>query len=119
MNRRAWLRLIGGGALLTLAAVAATLTYRTGRFDAARWQAQRGSDALNNPRIAMIGDLEQRLRPGMTRAEVLALLGEPESQSGGRAVYALGASPYGVDYEFFVIEFDDAGMLLRHRLMRG
>jgi len=116
--RKAWIGIVGAAMLATFAAVVAVRAYSPG-FDPARWQAQRNSEAHDNPRGAMVSDLMQRLHPGMTRSEVLALLGEPETQDGARFTYALGASAYGIDYEFFVIEFDGDGRLVRHALTRG
>jgi hypothetical protein len=115
---RSWLRILGAAVLVMLAAVMAVRAYSPGGFDAARWQALRNSDARDNPRVRMVSDLARLLRPGMTRGDVLALLGEPEARRDGRFLYALGASPYGVDYEYFAIEF--AGdRLVRHALTRG
>lgn len=124
MTRKGRVRLALGVALLMLAGAAIYRVTVSGGFaphgfDAAHWQAQRGSEARDNPRAGMVGDLERLLRPGMTRAEVEALLGMPESQHEGRWIYDLGASPYGIDYEYYVIEFDDAGRLARHQFMRG
>jgi hypothetical protein len=48
-----------------------------------------------------------------------ALLGEPETKDGARYVYAIGTSAFGVDYEYFVVEFDAAGNLTRHSITRG
>jgi len=106
-------------ALLALASVVAVRAYSPGGFDAARWQAQRGSEARDNPRAGMLGDVMRLLKPSMTREAVRALLGAPESERDGRWSYDLGASPYGVDYEYLVIEFDDAGRLVRAQFMRG
>src|SRR5258708_38948647 len=117
MTRKGRVRLALGVALLMLAGA---VVYRVSvpggfaphGFDAARWQAQRGSEARDNPRAGMVGDLERLLRPGMTRAEVAALLGMPESQTGRRWIHDLGARAYGADYEYYGIEVGDGGRLL-------
>ena len=84
-----------------------------GRFDAEVWKAQRFSGARDNPRAAMTADLRPRLTPGMTRAEVEALLGGPDSEErAGVARYSLGAG-YGVDYDYFTVHYDPAGRLVR------
>lgn len=76
-------------------------------FDADLWRAQRGSDALDNPRVRQIVALERRhMRAQMPRAEVIALLGEPDRSRPGTHIYTLGASPVGVDFETYVIQYD-------------
>jgi hypothetical protein len=77
-------------------------------FDADVWRAQRGSNALDNPRVGQVVALERsHMRPGMSRAEVIELLGEPDRRLPRSDHYKLGASPVGVDFETYVIEYDD------------
>jgi hypothetical protein len=45
MTRRTWLTILGGGVLALLAGLVVVRAYNPGGFDAARWQAQRGSEA--------------------------------------------------------------------------
>jgi hypothetical protein len=89
-------------------------------FDTALWKAQHGRDeALENPRTSMVGPLiEDRLKAGMSRAEVLELLGPPEFQRNDSDYYTLGRSPYGVDYEYLVVHYVQDKMTLA-RLERG
>ena len=90
-----------------------------GRFDAARWKAQ-GSDKGNpSPRYRMLGSIEERLRPGMTRVEVEALLGEPDERHGLDYYSGLGTMFPGIDYDSLVIEFDVAGKLKSYRISQG
>lgn len=88
-------------------------------FDAQKWKAQRGNPSHNNPRIGMVSGAKKLLRTGMTQDEVGALLGEPEGKSATRWQYDLGASPYGVDFEYLVIEFDEQGRVLRVSTIQG
>jgi hypothetical protein len=120
VTRKTWIGLCGAGAALVLGAggYMATTTMTAG-FDSDKWKALRSSTARENPRSRMVSKLEQELRPGMTQDEVLALLGEPEIKEGVRYVYSIGASPFGVDYEYFAVEFDAEGKLLRHMITRG
>ncbi len=60
---------------VTLAAMGSATA--AGAFDAAAWKAQAGAKSQNT-RVAMAGEAEAALRPGMTRAEVEALLGAPD-----------------------------------------
>jgi len=119
MTRKIWIGVCGAGVLLVLGAGGYMATTVAGEFDANRWKALRSSTARENPRAGMIGALKDRLRAGMTRDEVVALLGEPETKDGPRYVYAIGTSAFGVDYEYFVVEFDADGKVTRHMITRG
>lgn len=122
VTRNIWIGLCGAGVVLTLGAggyMATTTMTTAGGFDSDKWKALRSSTERDNPRSRMLGDLKKELRQGMTRDAVVALLGEPEIKEGARYVYAIGASAFGVDYEYFVIEFDAGGNLLRHSITRG
>lgn len=89
-------------------------------FDAALWQAQRGSAALDNPRVGEVVALErQHMREGMPRARVIELLGEPDRRGPRSDHYKLGASPVGVDYETYVIEYNDQGQVVRFGIQRS
>jgi hypothetical protein len=119
VTRKVWIGVVGASVLLVLGAGGYMATTVAGDFDSARWKALRSSTARDNPRAGMIGELKERLRPGMTQEEVVALLGEPERKDGPRYVYAIGTSAFGVDYEYFVVEFDADGKLKRHAIERG
>lgn len=89
-------------------------------FDRALWHAQRGSTAFDNPRTGQVAALERdHLRPGMARAEVVALLGEPEVRNATGDRYALGVSPVGVDVEEYVVEYDADDRVVRYRVRRN
>jgi len=48
-------------------------------FDEAKWASGRGFYDADSPRISMVGEAERAgVRPGATRAQVRALLGEPD-----------------------------------------
>lgn len=88
----------------------------TTSFDSQTWKSQRGADAQDNRRGAMVASLEQTLRTGMPRAQVIALLGEPDASDAAAAtdVYELGVARYGVDEEFYRIQYQD-GKVASHR----
>ena len=76
----------------------------------------------NNPRLRIVGTvLARHVRRGVSRQQVIALLGQPEcdypkahaDEVGGDAVigYTLG-SPY-FDEEFLMISFDRSGRVIR------
>ncbi len=103
-------------ATLALAGCAGTAP---SRFDSAAWQAQRGAEPQQNRRGAMLPALQQALRPGMARDEVIALLGPPDRHdaAAGSDVYELGVSGYGVDEAYYQLDYRD-GKLVEHRLQR-
>jgi hypothetical protein len=115
-----WVRLAIGIALVMLVGAVVYRAYiPRNAFEPAVWQAQHGRDVPDNPRAGMVGAIEQLLSPGMTRAEVEALLGEPEQRSGESYIYDVGGSAGGADYAYFVVEFNEAGRVVRYELMRG
>lgn len=74
-------------------------------FDPAVWRAQAGV-VSGNRRFGMIADLEaSKLRPGMTREEVYALLGPPESSGPGRDTWELGVRYFGMDHESYDVRY--------------
>jgi hypothetical protein len=92
-------------------------------FRSSLWQ---DSAAVHGPRQlrgCMVDDLRRhhRLR-GRTRAEVVALLGEPQPSGYFREfdlVYWLGPerSPLGIDSEWLVIRLDERGRVAEDRLV--
>lgn len=78
------------------------------QFDAAAWKAQRGIPEARNRRNDMVVAARDRLRAGMTRAAVVDILGEPDSRKAdGIEVYALGASPFGIDPQYLELTYRD------------
>ncbi len=90
-----------------------------GEFNAEQWKAQRGVEASENARQGMIPELEKILRAGMSREEVIALLGEPDIKENNRFEYELGLLGFGVDYAWYVIEFDEEKRLKNFGLVQG
>ncbi|GAB2512375.1 hypothetical protein [Lysobacter humi (ex Lee et al. 2017)] len=78
------------------------------RFDSEAWKAQRGVPDARNRRNDMAVAARARLHVGMTRAQVIELLGDPDSRkTGGIEVYALGASPLGIDPQYLELTYRD------------
>ena len=119
---------LGGAALLLLvfAALAATCAYHMGylpmrRFDAQVW---RDGNRSETARVEMIDSLIQSGRlDGLSRAEVLALLGAP---NGGDyfadwdLVYRLGQERglIRIDSEWLTIRFGPDGRVAEYGIMR-
>lgn len=114
-----------GIVLLLLALVFAWVFYRETSeeyasrrdFDPVAWQDSAEAFAEEPVRIDMIDDLLRRHSfEGMTRSEVLALLGKPEDTPYVHEydlVYWLGPerSPFGVDSEWLIFRLDGAGIV--------
>jgi hypothetical protein len=67
----------------------------------------------------MVVELEDRyVRLGMTREEVIDLLGPADGNRGGVLVYELGYSVFGVDTEAYEFAFDADGRLTQGRIIR-
>jgi len=106
-------------ALLLLILFLSACTMQTTNFDSSTWKSQRGAAAQDNQRGQMVGALDKVVRTGMTRAEVIELLGEPDSGNAdsGVDIYELGVSDYGIDEEYFEIRYQD-GKVASHRWAR-
>lgn len=90
-----------------------------GSFDAEVWRTQPGSRPGYSPRYAMAQRLvNERLQPGMSRAEILALLGAPDHTDGNTVNYGIGASPTGFDQEGVVLVFGADDRLTRAYITR-
>jgi hypothetical protein len=88
------------------------------RFNAELWQRSDGSDYQDNTRCQMVDDLMKNyLHPGMSRAEVFKLIGEPTEEP---VVHEpVGVCGFGVDYSYLEFSFDEAGKLKEFRLIQG
>ena len=90
-------------------------------------QVERGAVVDDPKALAQLGFVNE---PGMTRERIIARLGEPSSTfEGGRvASYTLamhpgsrqlGVTPEGKGCQALVIEYDAAGAVVRHSLIRN
>jgi hypothetical protein len=101
--------------LLTLAIVFGVRWYDDNyRFDAAKWHARQPGDCNDEHRWHMVEDLgENYLDVGMTRADVLWLLGPPdlveEAPGGPRALLGWDTGLLASDCEYFYVNFGRGG----------
>lgn len=122
MAAQSW-SFILGAILLTLLA-AATVTVMTVAdsfggpgFTPEGWRAEAGEiDPLQNDRVTMVSEVLDRLTPGTSRDEVLALLGPADSEADGVLVYEIGVAPFGVDTEALRVTFDANGRMTAARI---
>ena len=105
--------------LLALAAAFLTADPGDPAFDSVVWRAQAGV-VSGNRRFGMIADLEaSKLRPGMTREEVYALLGPPESSRPGRDTWELGIRFFGMDHESYDVRYGPDGRVTGFGQVQG
>jgi hypothetical protein len=70
-----------------------------------------------DPRAGMWDEVEAVLRPGLTREDVLDLLGPPAFERENALVYNMGQT--GIDPDYLVIHFDDQDRLVETGFERG
>ena len=92
-------------------------------FDSSGWQDSARVFSQDPIRIRMVDDLLERHElDEMTRAEVVALLGEPDKTPYFREwdmVYWLGPErgPMGIDSEWLVLRLDEHQQVIEHRVV--
>ena len=92
------------------------------RFEPGVWSDTIAAHSPRAPRGCMVDDLLRRYElPGMTRATVIQLLGEPERTTYFREydlVYYLGPerSSLGIDSEWLLLRLDRSGRVSEHRI---
>lgn len=83
-------------------------------FDKTKWASGRGIALEDNPRVSMVGEAKRAgVRPGATRAQVRALLGEPDGTDSGGDVWFLGRSQVAPDFQSLEVEYDASGVVTR------
>ncbi|MCB2018384.1 MAG: hypothetical protein KDF54_12875 [Hydrogenophaga sp.] len=104
---------------LAITLLVSACTMKTDSFDSETWKAQKGVKALDNKRGGMTSAFKSVIQPGMPRAEVIRLLGEPDArhEQTDTDVYELGVSGYGIDEEYYEIRYQ-GGNVLSYRFMR-
>ena len=81
-------------------------------FDRTVWDQGRGNYGDRNPRLNMVSAAEEAgLVEGRARADVLALLGEPDATRPGRDQWYLGRSDLSPDYQRLVVTYDAGGQV--------
>ena len=80
-------------------------------FDRAAWAKGAGNHDGENPRAALVASAQAAgVRPGAPRAEIRALLGEPDSTGPEADIWYLGRGGYSVDYRVLRVDYDRAGI---------
>lgn len=91
-------------------------------LDTASWKSQRGVDFEKNNRIHMMEAVKGVIHVGMSKNDVLTLLGPPDYSEDGEStstdVYYLGISPYAGDTQEYDIKYKD-GKVVSHNIVQG
>ena len=106
--------------LLSLSMTACAM--ENAQFDTQKWISESKKDPEENQRWAMTQDVERFVKPGMTREEVLKILGNPGSSrdtpDGVIDGYFLGVPTFSIDtasYELIYVQ----GVLKQMRYVQG
>lgn len=108
--------------LLLLNSLTACAMQSSQELDTASWKSQRGVDFEKNNRIHMMEAVEGVIHVGMSKKDVLTLLGPPDYSEDGEStstdVYYLGISPYAGDTQEYDIKYKD-GKVVSHNIVQG
>ncbi len=85
-------------------------------FDAALWRASTDAEMTENPRFDMVDDAAAQVEPGMTRADLVALFGEPSGEAGAALSWDAGFRT--VQFAELVVELDPEGRAVRAYVSR-
>lgn len=103
-------------AIVLILFLSACAMQNTSQFDSSAWKSQRGAGAQQNQRGTMVASVEKTIHAGMSREDVIQLLGEPDDSDAATTTdtYELGVAKYGIDEEFYEIVYQD-GKVATHR----
>lgn len=90
-------------------------------FDTQQWSEGKRDSAFYERRHRMANELlkQELLKPGMSREDVVALLGKPDdNRQPGVLRYTLG-SAYGADIDYLTVFFDEGGRVKSARITRS
>ncbi len=90
------------------------------KFDSESWKSTIVSKKQKELyRANVVSHLKNKvLKNGMKKETVLELLGDADFIKNGKEYYSLGKSPYGVDYEYLIIKYEQ-NMLTSFYIERG
>ena len=89
-------------------------------FSSEKWKNWEESEAEWSLRWDMMNSLRNRFElKGMTKDEIVKLLGEPELESKTEFSYYLGMAKRGIDTGRLTIKFDESGKVINYNVRRG
>lgn len=81
-------------------------------FDSEKWKNQVESEANWSVRWDMMNSLRKNYElKGMTKSEVIELLGEPSQKYNSTFSYDLGPSKRGINYGYLELTFNEKGIV--------
>lgn len=81
-------------------------------FDSEKWKNQVESEANWSVRWDMMNSLRKNYElKGMTKSEVIELLGEPSQKYNSTFSYDLGSSKRGINYGYLELTFNEKGIV--------
>ena len=84
------------------------------KFDSERWKTWMQTESELSVRWEMMNSLRRNHQlVGMTKFELIEMLGEPEWKENENFVYDLGFARIGVEVGYLTFEFDDNGKVSR------
>ena len=90
------------------------------RFDSEKWKNFEESETTASLRWDMMNSLRNNYElDGMTKGEILDLLGQPERQDKLEFRYFLGMAKHGIDTGSLVIRFNDQDIVVRFYVWKG
>ena len=113
---------IGLFSVVTLIIIGFALKCRTTpeEFNSSKWKNWEESEVEWSLRWDMLNSLRNNYElKGMTKSEILELLGEPDSQSISEFSYYLGMAKSGIDTGTLTITFDETGKVTNYNVKRG
>lgn len=89
-------------------------------FNSDRWKNWKNSEAEWSLRWDMMNSLRNNYElKGMTKDEIIELLGEPESLSQKEFSYYLGMAKWGIDIGTLTIKFNETGKVTNYQVRRS
>lgn len=113
---------IGFASIFILIIIALSLKGRITheKFDADRWKNWTESETEWSLRWDMMNSLRNNYKlTGMTKDEIIDLLGEPESQTPTKFTYYLGMAKKGIDTGRLTIQFNENGKVINYMVTNG
>ncbi len=90
------------------------------KFDSEKWKKWKESETEWTMRWDMMNSLRNNYElKGMTKAEIIELLGKPARENNSVFSYSLGPSKRGINYGYLELLFDEMGKVINFKVWDG